>query len=269
MEEYSFEELFPVKRPLIACIHLMPLPGSPRYDGDRKKIYEKALDEVEILNKYNVDGLIIENFRDKPFYPDRVPPETIASLSAVGREIVKKVDVPVGINALRNDAAAALSVATAIGAHFIRVNVHMNAVITEQGIIEGKSHKTLRLRKRLKSNVLIFADVDVKHSAPVVDRGLAAETRDLAERGSVDAVIVTGTRTGVETKTADLQIVKENTSLPVLVGSGVTPDNIEEFYSAADGFIVGSYFKKDGEAENFVDEERVKALMDRMKALRE
>jgi membrane complex biogenesis BtpA family protein len=268
MDRKSFEDLFRTPKPLIGCVHLMPLPGSPGYDGDRKKIYEKALEEVEIFKKYRLDGLIIENFRDKPFYPDRIPAETIASLSAVGREIIQRVEVPVGINALRNDAGAALAIATAIGAEFVRVNVHVGAAVSEQGILQGESHKTLRLRKKLKSKVLIFADVDVKHAKPLVDRGLEAETKDLAERGRADAVIVTGARTGSHTRLEDLETVKENTALPVLVASGITPDNIAEFYKDADGFVVGSYFKEEGRAENFVDESRVKAMSERLEALR-
>lgn len=267
MENNDFHSLFPSGKPLIGVIHLLPLPGSPSYSGDRKKIYEQALDEVRIYMNHNLDGLIIENFRDRPFYPNRVPAETIASLAAVSNKILDEVDVPVGINALRNDAQASLAVATATGAQFIRVNVHMGAVVAEQGIIKGMSHKTLRLREKLKSNVLIFADVNVKHSKPIVERGLAEDTKDLAERGNADAIIVTGARTGAETVLEDLATVRSNTELPVLVGSGLSPDNIGDYYSHADGFIVGTYFKKDGEAENFVDEGRVKMMVDKVKSL--
>ncbi|UCH88159.1 MAG: BtpA/SgcQ family protein [Thermoplasmata archaeon] len=268
MKSRTFDDLFPSKKPLIGCVHLMPLPGSPSYDGDRKIIYEKALEEVAIFNKYKLDGLIIENFRDKPFFPDNIPAETIASLAAIGREIKREVEVPLGINALRNDAGAALAIATSIGAEFIRVNVHVGAAVSEQGVLQGESHKTLRLRKKLKSTVLIFADVDVKHAKPLVDRGLPEETKDLTERGKADAIIVSGSRTGLEAKLEDLQVVKSNTHLPVLIGSGLTPDNISEFYSEADGFVVGSYFKEEGKAENFVDESRVKLMRERFNALK-
>jgi membrane complex biogenesis BtpA family protein len=268
MTDDKFEDLFQKKKPLIGCVHLMPLPGSPSYEGDRKKLYDKALEEVRIFKKYNLDGLIIENYRDKPFFPNRIPAETIASLAAIGREILDEVDIPVGVNALRNDAQSSLAIATAIGAQFIRVNVHIGTSATEQGLIKGMSHKTLRLRQRLKSNVLIFADVGVKHAKPVVDRGLDVDTMDLTERGLADAIIVTGDRTGEMTHIGDLEVVKNNTSLPVLVASGVTPDNVENFYKEADGFIVGSYFKEEGKAENFVEEDRVKKFTEKMHALR-
>lgn len=259
--------LFSTKKPLIACIHLMPLPGSPLYDGNMAAIYQKALEEVEIFKQYGVDGLIIENFRDKPFYPNQIPAETIAAIAGIGREIVKNVSIPVGINALRNDAVSALAIANAIEAQFIRVNVHMNAIVSEQGIIEGKSHETLRLRSNLRSNVLIFADVGVKHAAPLAPRGLAIETKDLCNRGLVDGLIVSGELTGVETDPQDLNIVKQNTSIPVLIGSGVTPENIEKVYKTADGFIVGSYFKIDGLGNNFIDPKRVERLITKIRFL--
>jgi len=258
----KFTELFEAPKPLIGCIHLMPLPGSPLYGGRMREVYDTALREVEVFKRNSIDGLIVENFRDKPFYPDRIPAETIAALTALTREVVKAALVPVGVNALRNDAQSALAIATAAEAHFIRVNVHMNAVVSEQGIIQGESHNTLRLRAALRSEVLIFADVGVKHAAPLADRGLAVETKDLADRGLADAIIVSGELTGSETRVEDVEIVRRNADLPILIGSGATPENLHRVYSKVDGFIVGSYFKKDGKADNLVDENRVKAFTD-------
>lgn len=256
----TFHELFSSHKPVIACIHLPALPGAPGYEGEMNAIYEKALKEAAIFQQCGVDALIVENFSDKPFYPTQVPPETIAALTAVGREIVNAVCIPVGINVLRNDAHAALAIATAINAQFIRINIHMNAVVSEQGIIQGNSHHTLRLRQQLQSKVLIFADVGVKHAAPIAFRGLAIETRDLCERGLVDAIIVSGDLTGAETNVADVETVKQSASVPVLIGSGVTPDNLHLF-NQADGVIVGSYFKQNGHAKNTIDQERVEKLM--------
>ncbi len=263
----EFKALFPSAKPLIACLHLMPLPGAPRYAGNMRQVYASALSEVAIFQRYPIDGLIVENFRDTPFYPQRIPAETIAALAAVSREIVRAVQVPVGVNALRNDAQAALAIATATEADFIRVNVHMDAVVSDQGIIQGASYETLRLRAALRSNVLIFADAGVKHATPLGSRGLAIETRDLDERGLVDAIIVSGEFTGAETRAEDIDIIRQHTTLPILIGSGVTPENLHRVHSKADGLIVGSYFKRDGKADNLVEEERVKAFIASMQAL--
>lgn len=264
----AFTDVFASPKPLIACIHLMPLPGAPRYTGSMRQVYDTALWEVAIFKRYAVDGLIVENFRDMPFYPDKLPAETIAALAAVTREIVKAAQMPVGVNALRNDAAAALAIATAGEADFIRVNVHMDAVVSDQGIIQGASHATLRLRAALRSQVLIFADAGVKHATPLAGRGLASETLDLTERGLADAIIVSGAYTGSATRPEDVDIVRQHTPLPILIGSGATPDNLPQVYNKVDGFIVGSYFKKDGKADNVVEETRVKTFTEAMQALR-
>ena len=248
----SFTDIFPNKKNVLGVIHLPALLGSPLYDGNLKKIYKQALQEADILAQYT-DGIIIENFGDKPFFPNRVPAETIASMAAIGREIVRQTDVPIGINVLRNDAAAALAIATAIEAHFIRVNIHTHAVVADQGIIQGRAYETLRLRKALGSKVLIFADVSVKHANPLTQQ-------DLSERGLADAIIVSGTRTGETTNANDLDIVRQNTNLPILIGSGTTPENIGTL-AAANGFIVGSYFKENGKVTNPIAAHRVEHLV--------
>jgi membrane complex biogenesis BtpA family protein len=263
----DFQSLFPAPKPLIACIHLLPLPGSPRYQGTMEAVYDTALAEVAIFQRYPIDGLIVENYRDAPFYPRSLPPETVAALAAVTREVVRVAHVPVGVNALRNDAQAALAIATATEAAFIRVNVHMGVVTSDQGIIQGMSHETLRLRAALRSSVLIFADVGVKHATPLGTRGLVLETRDLSERGLVDALIVSGVWTGAETSPDDIALVRQHTTLPVLLGSGATPENLHCVYNQVDGLIVGSTFKQAGQAENMVEEARVKAFTAARQAL--
>ncbi|PIQ24216.1 phosphorybosylanthranilate isomerase [bacterium (Candidatus Blackallbacteria) CG17_big_fil_post_rev_8_21_14_2_50_48_46] len=260
--------LFSRPKPVIACIHLQPLPGAPAYRGDMKAVYETALQEVEIFKQQGVDGLIVENFRDAPFYPEQLPAETVAALAAVSREIVKASGLPVGVNALRNDAPAAVAIATAAEAHFIRVNVHLGAVIADQGLIQGNAHLSLRLRAQLHSRVMIVADVGVKHAAPLAPRGLAAEAHELAERGKVDGLIVSGAFTGAETALSDLAVVKQNAALPVWVGSGATPENLTALYPHCDGLIVGSTFKQAGHAENPVDPARVSQFMQQMQSLR-
>lgn len=261
--------LFQQPKPVIGCIHLKALPGSPLYDGKMAPIYEHALAECAIYQECGIDGLIIENFQDKPFFPDNLPPQTIAALSAVGREISRQVKIPVGVNALRNDALAALSIATAIEAQFIRVNVHMHAMVSDQGILTGKAYDTLRLKQLLKSGVHIWADVQSKHAIPLGGRDLSDETQDLCSRGLVNAVIVTGKATGKAANLHDIRTVKMSSTAPVLVGSGVTPENISILYPEVDGFIIGTYFKKEGLSDNSVDPLRVTNLLACLRDCRE
>lgn len=258
---------FENKKPIIACIHLLPLPGSPLYSGSIQKIIDFALTETEIFKKYNIHGLIVENFRDVPFFPNYLPPETIAAFSIITHEIKKSFQGPVGVNALRNDALGALAVAHSAEAQFIRVNIHTGAAITDQGLVQGEAHNTLRKRAMLCPEILIFADVAVKHATPIGTPNLVRETKDTVERGLADAVIVSGDATGATVNTKDLIRVKENTSKPVIIGSGTTTENLKNLYPTADGFIVGSYFKKDGLANNAVEDNRVAQFMDRYNSI--
>lgn len=256
-------------KPIIGCVHLKALPGSPLYDGNLEALYQHALRETEIFETHGVDGLIIENFGDRPFYPGYVPNITTASMAAIAREIRLNTKLPIGINVLRNDANSALSIAHAIQAQFIRVNIHLHACVTDQGIIQGSAHETLRLKAQLASNVQIFADVDVKHATPLGQRTLAEEVSDLCERGLIDALIVSGKATSKPTDIHDLEMVKKSSSVPVLIGSGITLDNFSKFVNKADGFIVGSCFKENGIATNPVEATRVGEFMQQAKKLRQ
>lgn len=254
------------RKPVIACVHLLPTLGSHRYDGNVERIYETALSEVKVFIQEGVDAIIVENFRDGPFFPDSVSTETAATLAGVCREVVRASPVPVGVAVLRNDAEAAVAIAAATNAAFVRVNVHVGAVLAAQGVVQGKAHNTLRLRANLKSDVAIFADAGVKHSNPWVYANLAEEIRDVSPHA--EAIIVSGVLTGVETDMADLVAAKRVTVKPVLIGSGVTPANIAKVFQLADGFIVGSFFKVDGVPANGVDPARVRSFMEARNALR-
>jgi uncharacterized protein len=257
----NFGDLFGSNEIVLACVHLLALPGAPKYGGRLFNVFDQALSEANLFQRHGVDGLIIENFRDKPFYPQHVPIETVAAMAAITREVRNSVKIPVGVNVLRSDGEAAVAIATASEAQFVRINVHMGAIVSEQGIIQGRSHETMRLRDRLKSNVMVFADIGVKHAAPLADRGLATEARDMTERGLADALIVSGDLTGAETDVHDVEVARQNSRLPILIGSGATPANLEKMHGKVSGFIVGSYFKKDGIGENIVEEDRIENFL--------
>jgi len=248
------------KKSVIACVHLLPTPGSHLFDGQVERIYDTAIHESKVFVDNGVDAIIVENFRDGPFFPDRVPAETVATIAGVTREIIRTVNIPVGVAILRNDAESAMAVAAATNAAFIRVNVHVGAVLAAQGVIAGKSHNTLRLRANLQSDVAILADAGVKHSNPWVYANLADEVRDISPY--TDAVVISGPLTGIETDSSDLIIAKRATNKPVFIGSGVTPETLYKVFDLADGFIIGSYFKVDGISFNPVEPSRVRALMD-------
>jgi len=170
--------------------------------------------------------------------------------------------VPLGINMLRNDGQSALAVAHAVGANFIRVNVLCGARVTDQGVIQGIAHDLLRERAHLGAHdIKIMADVDVKHSAPLAVRPIIDEVDDTIERGLADAVIVSGAGTGKPTDPQHVRVVKGAAGdVPVFIGSGVSAATVEQF-DAADGFIVGTAFKRNGDVAEPVDIDRVRAFV--------
>ena len=251
---------------VVGMDHLDPLPGAPDFDGDRDRIRERAVADARALDAGGVDAVLVENFGDVPCYPDAVPKPVVASMTdAVGR-VVDAVDRPVGVNVLRNDAEAALSVAAATGASFVRVNVHAGARVTDQGVVEGRAHETLRLRSRLAADVDLLADVGVKHSAPLgAERSLDETVDDVVTRGLADAVVVSGRGTGYAVDEERLERAAAACShhgAPLFVGSGVTAETVADCLAHADGVIVGTALKAGGETTNPVDEARVRALVD-------
>ena len=162
----SLADLFGIPKPLVGMVHLSALPGSPRWGGSMDAVLERALADAAALEAAGFHGLMVENYADVPFYPDTVPPETVAAMAVTVREVARNTRLAVGVNLLRNDACGALAVAHAAGARFIRVNVHTGVMAADQGLLAGRAHETLRLRRRLDAPVAVFADVWVKHAAP-------------------------------------------------------------------------------------------------------
>lgn len=258
----GIQHLWPDRKPLIGMVHLHPLPGSPRWGGSMAHVLEQALADAEALVGAGMDGVLVENFLDAPFFPRDVPPETVAAMSRIVAEVVAGSPVPVGVNVLRNDARAALGVAVATGAAFIRVNVHSGIMWTDQGSVEGDAARTLRARASLAAPVAILADVLVKHATPPPGLTVPAAAADTWSRGLADALIVSGTGTG---RTTDLgRVAEAREGAPearVLVGSGVTPATVARVLAVADGAIVGTSLTHGGRAGTGVAVERVRALV--------
>jgi len=261
------EAVFGHERPVVGMVHLPALPGAPAFDGDREAIRERARTDATALIEGGCDAVLVENYGDVPYYPDSVPTHTVASLAATVESVTRAVDCPHGVNVLRNDAEAALSVAAATGGSFVRVNVHTGVRVTDQGLLEGVAHETVRLHERIDADVALLADVAVKHSGAVADRDPARLARETVDRGLADGLVVSGPATGEPADDERLQAVLDGRDdatreVPVLVGSGVTPGTAADLLERADGLVVGTALKRDGETAAPVEHERVRALLE-------
>ena len=252
---------------LIGVVHLAPTPGAPRFEGSVEALLERAETDARALAEGGADALLVENFGDAPFFAERVPPETVAALTLAVERVRRAATrgsrtLPFGINVLRNDARAALGIAAATGASFVRINVHVGAAVTDQGLIQGRAAETLRERARLSPDVRLLVDVGVKHASPLAERPLEDEAADAAQRGLADALIVTGAATGRPPSPERVRRVRAASGVPVLVGSGLSDQNAATLVgeAGAGGGIAGTWLKREGRVEQPVDVDRVARL---------
>lgn len=268
----TLEDLFGARKALIGVVHVRPLPGAPAYDGEPvAEIYDRAVSDARRYVDGGFDGVIVENHGDIPFAkPGDIGPETVAAMTVIADRVASATGVPVGINILANAAIPALAIAKAANAAFIRVNQWANAYVANEGIIEGAAAPATRYRAWLRaSDVRVFADVHVKHGAHaiVADRPVEEMARD-AQFFDADVLIATGQRTGGATSPDEAGVIKDATPLPVVIGSGVTMDNVAELLGVVDGVIIASALKQDGVWWNPVDPERVTAFVGLVRDLR-
>lgn len=253
---------------LVGMVHLRPLPGSPGWlgnpDATMAAILERARADARALVAGGMDGLLVENFGDLPFVPGSVAPESCAAMALVVAAVMEEAGsaASVGVNVLRNDARTALAVAQVTGAAFIRVNVHTGTMFTDQGMLHGKAHRTLRTRAAGRIPVRICADVHVKHAAPPPGVEVEEAARDARERGLADVLIVSGPGTGRPVDRARLARVRAAVpGVPLWVGSGATTDTVGALLREADGVIAGSALNHGGRAGAGIDPGRVEAFV--------
>ena len=248
---------------LTGMVHLGPLPGSPQPKDDLDIVIEAATRDALVLAEAGFDAVLVENFGDSPFFANDVPKITVAAMARSVATIRTRLDIPIGVNVLRNDAAAALAIAATCGATFIRVNVLSGTMHTDQGTITGPAAELARMRAALAPEVEVWADVFVKHATPPPGLTIARAAADIYRRGGADALIVSGPNTGVA---PDLeQFVNVRAAVPearLMSGSGASVETIAGILDRADGAIVGTSIKVGGQTTAPVDPERARAFIE-------
>lgn len=253
-------------RPLLGVVHLGALPSAARHQS-MQAVLDLAVADAVAYADAGFDGLVIENFGDAPFrrgtVDDPVTPDVPAAIAVAADRVKERTGLPVAINCLRNDGMAALGVAAAVQAQWVRVNVLTGAYVTDQGIIAGDAAKLAAYRRQLHLDTFLLADFMVKHAKPLVDFDLATGARDLAERSGADGLVLSGARTGQPVDLALVARVREAVGeFPIWIGSGLDPDNAKELWHRCDGAIVGTWCKQGGKAGNAVDAGRASILRD-------
>lgn len=269
----KIKRIFKTERPVIGMIHFMPLLGYKGYIGI-DKVFKGALKDLRALEKGGVDGIMVENNYDIP-HKIFVDKETVACMTYLTGEIIKKTKLPVGISVLWNDYKVALSIAKVCGGKFIRVPVFVDDVETNYGDVFGEAEKVIKYRNKIKAkNILLFTDIHVKHSKLLSKYSLEESANKAIKKGS-DAIIVTGKWTGNAPNLDHLNLVRKEVSyFPIFIGSGATAENLNGLVRYADGIIVGTSVKTGknnrkhvnikGEKER-IDKDKVKNFVKKFK----
>jgi membrane complex biogenesis BtpA family protein len=256
--------LFTRPHALVGMVHLRALPGTPQSRLAVREIVEIAVTEARQLASAGFDALLVENMHDVPYLPDASAADTVAPFAVATAAVVQAVKIPVGLQVLSGANAAALAIAHASGAAFIRAEGFVFAAVADEGLVAtGCAGHLLRERRRLGADgIRVLADCRKKHAshALTADLDIAAWIR-AAEFFSADGVIVTGDETAMPPDQGELRRARAAARGSLLVGSGTTPENVSNILALADAAIVGSTLKRDGLWSNELDADRVAALV--------
>ena len=251
-------------------IHVEALPGTPKYKGNIAAVINKAKEEALIYKRAGIDALMIENMHDIPYLNRRVGPEILAMMSIILYEVKNITKLPLGIQILAGANKDALASALAAGADFIRAEGFVFAHVADEGTFNSDAGEILRYRKQIQAdNVLVFTDIKKKHSSHAITSDVdIVDTAKAAEYFLSDGVIITGSSTGKEPSLEEIHDVKEKVKIPVLAGSGITLNNVQDYLKLCDALIIGSYFKTDGNWVSPLDSTKIKNFMKKVNSLR-
>ena len=249
---------------VIGMIHVRALPGTPGHAGGLAPILDLALAEAETYRACGIHALMVENMHDVP-YIQHPGPEITAAMAVLARAVKQaQPQLPLGIQILAGANQEALAAALAANADFIRAEGFVFGHVADEGYMDSCAGALLRHRKAIGAgHIAIFTDIKKKHSAHAITADVdIVQTAHAAEFFLSDGLILTGAATGEAASVDELRAVYAATKLPVLVGSGITAENLKSYLPIADAFIVGSHFKKDGYWENALDPDRIRRLLD-------
>lgn len=258
------------RKTIIGMTHIGALPGTPQYHLSVKQIIDQAVKETEIYLSCGIDAILIENMHDIPYLKCKAGAEIVAPMTAVSVELRKLTAKPIGIQILAGANKEALAVAQASSLDFIRAEGFVFGHLADEGYMDSCAGELLRYRKMIGAEqIAIFTDVKKKHSSHAITADISLEeTIKAAEFFLSNGVIITGKATGDAAIIEDVYTARKTTKLPVIIGSGITTENLSEYWDYADAFIVGSYFKKNGNWKEGVEKDRVNSLIEKVQQLR-
>ncbi len=263
----KFNTILKTTKPVIGMIHVNALPGSPGHTLETSQIIDQALKEAEVYKKTSIDAVMIENMHDRPYLKGAVGHEVSSIMSLIAYQIKQQTNLIVGIQILAGANTEALAAAKTANADFIRAEGFVYGHMADEGLMEAQAGPLLRYRKQIAADhIAVFTDIKKKHSSHAITQDISLlETAKAAQFFLSDGVIVTGSYTGKAPSIDELKTLKDALGIPVILGSGITKDNVTDYLPLCDAIIVGSYFKEEGYWENALNYDRVNRFLDVVK----
>ncbi|MFN0136163.1 MAG: BtpA/SgcQ family protein [Phycisphaerae bacterium] len=255
---------------LIGMVHVPALPATPAARLSIAEIIDIACYEAHFLESIGFDAILIENMHDAPYLYQTIGPEITAAMTAICARVRAAVKIELGVQVLAACNREALAVALASNLNFIRAENFAFAHVADEGLMPtADAGPLLRYRRQIGADhIRIYADVKKKHAAHAITGDVSL---DDAVHGAIfcgaDGVIITGSATGKAAAPADVAAANRAGAPRVLVGSGITAANLHQYWPIADGFIVGSSLKFDGDWRNDIDASRAAELVARAREL--
>jgi len=263
------DDLFGVKKPIIAMCHMHAFPGDPGYDSQKGLdwIYTNARKDLLALQEGGVDAVLFSNEFSLP-YLTKVEMITVACMADVIAELKKDIKVPYGVNVLW-DASASIDLAKATGAQFVR-EIFTGVYASDFGLWNTNAGEVIRHQHVIDAkNVRLFFNIVPESAAYLADRDIEQIARSTVFNTRPDALCISGLIAGTATSSQTLKVVKEIVpGTPVFANTGVNIDNVVDQLQVADGAITGTSFKKAGDTWNEVEVARVSTFMNKVKEIR-
>jgi uncharacterized protein len=255
-------------KPIIAMVHFPPLPGSPGYDpaGGMAAITDSAARDIEALQDGGIDAVMFGNEGDRP-YELQASPEALAAMAAAIATLKPLLKVPFGVNYLW-DPVATVALGAATGAAFAR-EIFTGLYASDMGLWEPRCRAALKLRAELgRPDLKLLFNVNAEFATSLDSRPIEVRAKSAVFSSLADVIAVSGPMTGEGVDGSELARVKAAVNVPVFANTGVRIDTVADILAVADGVVIGTHLKRDGDTWNPVDPERVRRFMDRVRSLR-
>jgi hypothetical protein len=265
----KFERIFKTRKPVIAMVHFGALPGAPLYDADAglKGLLEGVRKDLKALQDAGVDGVMFGNENDRP-YEFKVDTASTATMACIIGQVRHEITVPFGINVLW-DPMATVALSAATGASFAR-EIFTGTHASDMGLWLPDAGAAMRYRDRLgRKDLALMYNISAEFASSLDQRSLPDRARSAVFSSIPDAILVSGVITGEAAALSDLEAVKRVVpAVPVLANTGVRHATVAEVLRIADGCVVGSSLKIDGDTWKAVDPARAKDFMDKARKAR-